>query len=254
MNTAKSFAPPMLEARSHPFRSLFFAVAGALILTGFIVPRANAVGQLVTYFNFEDQPIGPTVDFTSDQPPGTQASTLSVISNITPTTVTGLGATNRAPGDLDTSTDRGLGFANTLTNNPATIQFTVSTINLSGLSLSFANHDHGDGYDLVQGFYSINGGAFVAVTPTPVALLEGINTITYSSAVNNQSSVTFRFVLSGIELASEPNRRTTIDNIQLNAAVAVPEPATVAGGVLGVFGLFWHQRRRLFGLLRLRPA
>jgi hypothetical protein len=31
--------------------------------------------------------------------------------------------------------------------------------------------------------------------------------------------------------------------MQINAVV--PEPATVAGGVLGVVGLCWHQRRRL---------
>jgi hypothetical protein len=31
--------------------------------------------------------------------------------------------------------------------------------------------------------------------------------------------------------------------MQINAIV--PEPATVVGGVLGVMGLCWHQRRRL---------
>jgi hypothetical protein len=35
-----------------------------------------------------------------------------------------------------------------------------------------------------------------------------------------------------------------LDNIQINGTV-VPEPATVAGGLLGVLGLCWHQRRRL---------
>ena len=35
-----------------------------------------------------------------------------------------------------------------------------------------------------------------------------------------------------------------IDNIQVNGT-AVPEPATVAGGLLGVLGLCWFQRRRL---------
>ena len=42
-----------------------------------------------------------------------------------------------------------------------------------------------------------------------------------------------------------------IDNIQVNGTV-IPEPATVAGGLLGVLGLCWHQRRRLIGSLRLR--
>ena len=40
--------------------------------------------------------------------------------------------------------------------------------------------------------------------------------------------------------------RIEIDNIQINGTI-VPEPATVAGGLLGVLGLCWHQRRRLIG-------
>jgi len=43
--------------------------------------------------------------------------------------------------------------------------------------------------------------------------------------------------------------QTQIDNIQL---VAVPEPATIAGGLLGVLGLCWHQRRRLIHSVRFR--
>jgi hypothetical protein len=39
-----------------------------------------------------------------------------------------------------------------------------------------------------------------------------------------------------------------IDNIQVNGT-AVPEPATVAGGLLGVLGLCWFQRRRLKSIL-----
>ena len=45
--------------------------------------------------------------------------------------------------------------------------------------------------------------------------------------------------------------RIEIDNIQVNGT-AVPEPATVAGGLLGVLGLCWHQRRRLICCVRLR--
>ena len=44
-----------------------------------------------------------------------------------------------------------------------------------------------------------------------------------------------------------------IDNIQINGTV-VPEPATVAGGLLGVLGLCWFQRRRLIRSVRFRRA
>ena len=50
---------------------------------------------------------------------------------------------------------------------------------------------------------------------------------------------------NGVDLQNQ------IDNIQVNGT-AVPEPATVAGGLLGVLGLCWFQRRRLIGSLRLR--
>ncbi|PYK39251.1 MAG: hypothetical protein DME60_09890 [Verrucomicrobia bacterium] len=43
------------------------------------------------------------------------------------------------------------------------------------------------------------------------------------------------------------NDQDIIDNIQVNGTI-VPEPATVGGGLLGVLGLCWFQRRR-FGFL-----
>src|SRR5439155_22333363 len=56
-------------------RSLFLAVAGALLVTAAFTPRANAdCDTLLVYFSFEDRPLPtnspPTpgvVDFTSDQ-------------------------------------------------------------------------------------------------------------------------------------------------------------------------------------------
>jgi MYXO-CTERM domain-containing protein len=44
-----------------------------------------------------------------------------------------------------------------------------------------------------------------------------------------------------------------IDNIQIGGTI-VPEPATVAAGLLGVLGLCWHQRRRLIRSVRFRKA
>ena len=50
---------------------------------------------------------------------------------------------------------------------------------------------------------------------------------------------------NGVDLQNQ------IDNIQVNGT-AVPEPATVAGGLLGVLGLCWFQRRRLIRSVRFR--
>jgi hypothetical protein len=44
------------------------------------------------------------------------------------------------------------------------------------------------------------------------------------------------------------NAETIIDNVRVDGTI-VPEPTTVAGGLLGVLGLCWHQRRRLRSIL-----
>jgi hypothetical protein len=49
------------------------------------------------------------------------------------------------------------------------------------------------------------------------------------------------------------NLESVIDNIRLDGTI-VPEPTTVAGGLLGVLGLCWHQRRRLIRSVRLLRA
>src|SRR5260370_5912557 len=70
MNTDSAVLPPQMRERSRPFRSLLVAVAGSLILTGFIVPRADAT--VISYFNFEDgiittRPPSITLDLTPDK-------------------------------------------------------------------------------------------------------------------------------------------------------------------------------------------
>src|SRR5260370_15435001 len=69
MNTDSAVLPPQMRERSRPFRSLLVAVAGALALTGFIVPRADAT--VISYFNFEDgvittRPPSISLDLTPD--------------------------------------------------------------------------------------------------------------------------------------------------------------------------------------------
>src|SRR5215813_12440601 len=66
------------SVRSRVFGPLFGAIAGALLLTGAFVPRANAT--LIMYFNFEDTPntdpgtgapAGTAYDGFADAIPGT---------------------------------------------------------------------------------------------------------------------------------------------------------------------------------------
>src|SRR5437870_10441436 len=55
MNTNNAVLSPQIRGRSRPFRSLLVATAASLVLTGFIVPRADAT--VISYFNFEDSTI-----------------------------------------------------------------------------------------------------------------------------------------------------------------------------------------------------
>jgi hypothetical protein len=69
-------------------------------------------------------------------------------------------------------------------------------------------------------------------------------------AVNDQSTLYFEFCFSGSTNAGAPDF-TLIDNIQVTA---LPEPSSYIGGLLGLVGLCWYQRRRFMRLLSLRSA
>ncbi len=69
-------------------------------------------------------------------------------------------------------------------------------------------------------------------------------TVDFSSApgLNNATAAYLRYTLSGATSASGNNR---LDNIQFNAT-AVPEPSTLAlgvlGGLAGLAGVLWRKR------------
>jgi hypothetical protein len=58
-----------------------------------------------------------------------------------------------------------------------------------------------------------------------------------------QPNLVLRMVFTG-GTSNGNNPQTQIDNILIGGTI-VPEPATVAGGLFGVLGLCWFQRRRL---------
>src|SRR2546421_79167 len=106
----------------------------------------------------------------------------------------------------------------------------------------------------------------ITTTATVFAFVNGVETIVGSQPIvtggaqiitfavppgaNNQPTLVLRLTFNG-GMSQGNNLQTIIDNIQLNGT-AVPEPATVVSGLLGVLGLGWHQRRRLIRSVRLR--
>jgi hypothetical protein len=232
--------------------SLFAAVVGALIFTAAFAPRANAA--LVVYYNFEEQP--PAPDLTSEAI-GMQTPPLVVTGfNGTFTDETGL-PDNVFPTDPDTNL-HSLGLKGSSTSNGAMFCFTVNTQPLVGLSLSFAVNTMGNGYLSVDLSYIING-VTTDVGAKPILTAMSSQTISWSAAeigsgAEGSAAVTFCLTFSGANPNEGNNLQNQIDNIQLNAAQVIPEPASVVGGLLGACAICWYQRRRLIGFLRLRPA
>jgi hypothetical protein len=246
-------------------RSLFVAMGAVLLLAAALAPRANAT--LIVYFNFEDvAPEDPHTNGTFDGVAdtiaadgfgGIQNSTLTMHDYATAGFGTGpalaIAGTNRAPGDTDLTNNSALVMNRTSKNNNAFLEFNVDTTLLSNLSLSFAVDNNGNGFNTATLQYSTTP-AGVFTTVTTFTITTGSNQLLTSPTFNVTPSATgtFRLVFSGGQ-SNGNNRETAIDNIQLNGTV-VPEPATVAGGLLGVLGLCWFQRRRLIRSLHLRRA
>jgi hypothetical protein len=264
-----------------PFRSLLVAVAGALLLTAVFAPQANAT--LIMYFNFEDAPNtggrNAAFDDFADALPGTpgaldsdntgggiQFSKLTVVTTANVSTAGGL-LDNRAPGDSDPANPVPPSFNghallfNSTKGTTAAVSFTVNTSFLTGLSLSFVSDNNGNGYGTAALTASVNGGAAFAVGGPPQTLLTGVNTITFNIGngggvflgSGTLQSTVFTLTFTNPGNSNGQDRQTAIDNIRLEGTV-VPEPATVAGGLLCVFGLFWHQCRRLVRSPRLQRA
>jgi hypothetical protein len=280
MNTNSASPRPQIRGRSRPFRSLLVATGAAFVLTGFIVPKADAT--LITYFNFEDSTVTPmnVIDTASDQAPanpggGIVAATLSFgTADVTNGATLTMGqpanmsavspglSINRTAADIDVppaTGDFGIGFTRSGANAGDYIEFTINMQFFANVSLSFGFSQNGNGYTTASLFYSFNGDTGPFTLNSTVTMPTGLQpaaSFTLNSAVNGNGmavkNVTFRIVFSGGQ-SNGNDLQSVIDNIQLGGTV-IPEPATVWGGLLGVCALCWHQRRRLIGFLPLRRA
>jgi hypothetical protein len=245
--------------RALPFR-LLLVVAGALTLMTALAPKANA--DVLVYFNFEDATLGGPFDPNSDVVgapdfnPGGGLVLTTITTNLVVTAAVAGFLENRTAGDIDTA-DPGLamGMRTTPTDNGHYLQFGFDATFFASMSLSFAINTQGNGFDHVQVAYSIDGGGTFTNVGVPVFIpTSGVQIITLGvpSAVDNQANAVLRLVFTG-GTSMGNNLQTVIDNIQLTGSI-VPEPTTVAGGLLGVLGLCWHQRRRLIRSVRWRRA
>jgi hypothetical protein len=241
---------PQSWMRSRAFR-LLLVVAGVFILTAAFAPRANAT--LLMYFNFNDTTLGGDPDYNCD-PLGLQASVITTnYDSADVDAVEGL-ALNIAPGDTE-SPNLGLGLSRSAQNEPGRFDFAVDAGFFQDMSLSFAVNSNGNGFETVTLSYNLSGGVGTFTDVGSATIVTGpgqIITFVLPAAVNNQPGLVLRLEFTG-EQSNGVDLQNTVDNIQLNG-IAIPEPATVVGGLLGVLGLGWHQRRRLIRSVRLRRA
>ena len=242
--------------RNLTFR-LLLVVAGALLLLAAFSPRANAA--LIAYYNFEgtDTP-GFPVNIESHPPAFFMAGNELIFTdeNGDPYDPANIGQApglpfNVAPGDPDPNLTS-IQFVRTAQHD-----LNVDIPLASGLgifdvmSVSFAYGANGNGYEFVQLQFSADGGAtftniggVVSLPATPGARIE--ITVPAGTTIDIPNLV-MRLAFTGGQ-SNGNDLQFELDNIQVNGII-VPEPATVAGGLLGVLGLCWHQRRRLRSVL-----
>jgi hypothetical protein len=246
---------------------------GVLMLMGMAAPSAHA--GIVAYWDFDDTPN----DFSPDTGVATAFAPSAIGASIggpgspipsgvfnTALTVTTTDSHTFNAGFTGLPGDGAMDITgNAGTGNTYCFSTTVSTTGLQDVQLSFDLASIGNG----QQFNTLEVSYFDTSGATPVLL--GSDTITgfasstgatsppvYSShsfnlptSAENVSSLTIEFCLSDSGNSATFNH-TLIDNVTVSAVI--PEPSTYIGGLLGMGGLCWSQRRRLIHSLRLRRA
>ncbi len=244
--------------RALPFR-LLLVVAGGLLLLAALAPKANADCTdctLIAYWNFEGTPSpGFPVDMTSNAPGAIIGLTLTTNYNVADLSAEPGLPMNVAPGDVEPNLTS-LGFHATGAKTPA--NFDAQLFSAQGIydvtCVSFAINVAGNGFASVRLGYSFDGGATFTYT-APQAIPNFLTTITFNLAPGttlNQSLLVIRLQFLGGQ-SNGANLQDLFDNYQICGTI-VPEPATIAGGLLGILGLCFHQRRRLIRSVRLRRA
>jgi len=237
--------------RGLPFR-LLLILAGALMLLAAFTPKAKA--DLIAYFNFEGDPTPPYPVNLMSSPLGAVSTTLILSYNPADTSAEAGIPLNVVPGDVPNLTSLGMHASGS--NSPATFDIVLNTPGgfFQDMTVSFAVNAQGNGFQFANVLFSTDGGTTFTLAGTQALPNSGsiIVSIALPAAANNTPLLTVRIELTGGQ-SNGTNLQDTLDNIQINGTI-VPEPATVAGGLLGVLGLCWHQRRRLIRSVRLRRA
>jgi hypothetical protein len=253
MRKFKQFPPRNLR-----FRLLLILTSVLTLLAAF---ASSAKADLIALWNFEGAADPPfPVNMTSS--PLGFVQNVQLITSWDPTNTLDVSPgllQNLLPPDAPPSV-HALGLSRTFANtaNPPGGTFDMQLFSPAGffqdMTLSFAINAQGNGVTGANIYYSTNGGATFTLINAAVIPIPNSGTIVISQAIpalaNNQNLLVLRIALLGGQ-SNGLNLQNVLDNIRVDGTI-VPEPATVAGGLLGVLGLCWFQRRRLIRSVHFR--
>lgn len=248
MRALKTCRPRALPCR------LLLIVAGALLLMAALAPSANAQ-SVIAYYNFEDGVRGGPPDYTAEPIAFVQASMVpgGARPYAFPAAREAPGLTQNVwPTDPDPPV-LGLGLSRSSEHNNAA--FDIPLFSSQGLfqnmTISFAISGlQNDGFNSVNIRWSTDGGATFATFATHTILPGGqVFSDAVPSIVNNKPLLVLELEFNGGQ-SNGNNVQNVIDNVTVSGTIIVPEPTTVTGGLFGVLGLCWFQRRRLIRSVR----
>jgi hypothetical protein len=254
-----------LTPRNLRFRS-FVILAGALMLLAAFAPTANAA--LVRFYDFEGAATPPDPWNLQSHTPAVEigAGTTLFLDNGTPgvnyppaNTLIEPGLAQNLPGGAGPNLVSA-GFNHTAFSF---LGVEIPLPSAQGIyditSVSFAYASAGNGWALVTLQISTDGGLSfnnISVATTNVFLPStpgGTITLAITSGTTlNINNLALRLLFTNGN-SNGNNLEFQLDNIQIGGTI-VPEPATVAGGLLGILGLCWFQRKRLIRSVRFRKA
>ena len=252
--------------RKFTLRSVLILGAAFTLLAAF-TPRANAdCPACIRYYDFEGTPTPPFPVNLDSHTPALEigAGTTLFLDNGTPGVAYATANTSAEAGiPLNVPAGAGpnltaLGFHRThLSDLGVEIPMPSATGIYDVTSVSFAYGANGNGFNAVQLQMSTDGGlsfstnlsGVIALPATPGTV---VTILVPSGTTLNINNLALRLLFTGGQ-SNGNDLQLRIDNIQIGGTI-VPEPATVAGGLLGVLGLCWFQRKRLIRSVGFRKA
>jgi hypothetical protein len=260
----------MRKFKRFPSRGLWFRslliLAGVFALLAAFTPRANAQ-FLIRFYDMEGAPTAPYPVNLESHAPAVEIGAATTL------TLRGTDPPGAAYPVANTSAEAGLPFC--LPPNPppnltslgmhrsgqTNLNVVIPMPSAQGIydvtSICFAYGANGNGFAFMQVQISSSGGipgSFVTIPGTLTALPSGPG---FQVIIAIPPGTTLNIVNLALQLnffggqSNGADLQFELDNIQINGNI-IPEPATVAGGLLGVLGLCWHQRRRLIRSVCLR--